>query len=152
MLVYSIKATQEIINKAKTAGDVGEWSYAHHYGITRLTHDHARFDEDSDVNIGDKHVSIKTARFSLIAGSLTKDCSSFDEIWMFYESRVHSNCFAYITKDFTVYEMNLQEFKTFVYQFCGLERESKSNGGYLKIKARSESKKMLNWLAAHVAA
>ena len=152
MLGYSITTTQEIINTAKTAGDVGEWSLARFYGISRNNHDSKRFDQDSDLNVGEKHMSVKTARFSLIAGSLTKDCTTFDEIWLFYESRVHSNCFVYITKDLTVYEMNLNEFKTFVYLFCGLERESKKNGGYLKIKARSESKKMLKWLAAQVAA
>ena len=137
MLHYSITATQEIISIAKTAGDVGEWSLANFYGISRTGHDSKRFDKDSDINVGDKHISVKTARFSLIAGSLTKDCTTFDEIWLFYENHVHSNCFAYITKDLTVYEMNLDEFKAFVYLFCGLERESK---------------KMLNWLAAHVAA
>jgi hypothetical protein len=152
MLSYSITTTQEIINKAKTAGDRGEWSLAHYYGISRTKHDSKRFDQDSDLNVGNKHISVKVARFSLIAGCLTKDCTTFDEIWLFYESKVHSNCFAYITKDLTVYEMNLDEFKAFVYLFCGLERESKKNGGYLKIKARSESKKMLNWLAAQVAA
>lgn len=152
MTTYHITTTEEITAKAKTAGDRGEWALARYYGISRTAHDSKHFDQDSDLNVGNKHMSVKVARFSLMAGSLTKDCATFDEIWMFYESRVHSNCFVYITKDLTVYEMNLKEFKAFVYLFCGLERESKRNGGYLKIKARSESKKMLRWLAAQVAA
>ena len=152
MKTYHITTTEEITTKAKNAGDRGEWALARHYGISRTKHDSVRFDQGSDLDIGDKHISVKVARFSLIAGSLTKDCATFDEIWLFYENRVHSNCFAYITKDLTVYEMNLDEFKAFVYLFCTLEHESKSNGGYLKIKAKTESKKMLRWLAAQVAA
>lgn len=152
MTTYHINTTQEITTTARTHGDVCEWSLAHHYGICRMAHDSVSYDKGSDVNVGDKHISVKAARFSLMAGSLCKGCTTFDEIWALYEKNVHSNCFVYITKDFTVYEMTLDEFKLFVYLFCGLERESKKNGGYLKIKARSESKKMLGWLAAQVAA
>ena len=150
MNTYTI--TPITTEKKVNAGVLGEWAMCAYYGIKRTVHDSSRFDKDSDVNVGDKHISVKTARFSLMAGSLTQDCTTFDEIWAFYEARVHSNYFAYVTKDSTVYEMNLAEFKAFVYLFCGLERESKKNGGYLKIKARSESKKMLGWLAAQVAA
>ena len=150
MTTYTINpiTTDKKIN----AGVKGEWSMCAHLGIKRTVHDNARYDKDSDINVGDKHISVKAARFSLMAGSLCKGCTTFDEIWALYEQNVHSNCFVYITKDFTVYEMTLNEFKLFVYLFCGLERESKKNGGYLKIKARSESKKMLGWLAAQVAA
>lgn len=147
-----LNTKQEIINSAHTAGDAREWTYLDNYGISRTAHDSARFDRDSDANIGDKHISIKAARFSLMAGSYCKNCSTFDEIWALFAANVHSNFFVYITKDFVAYEMTLDEFKVFVYLFCGLERESKKNGGYLKIKARSESKKMLGWLAAQVAA
>lgn len=150
MKAYTI--TPITTDKKVNAGVLGEWSICAYYGINRTVHDNARYDKDSDVNVGNKHMSVKTARFSLMAGSLCKECSTFDEIWALYEKNVHSNSFVYITKDFTVYEMSLAEFKLFVYLFCGLERESKKNGGYLKIKARSESKKMLGWLAAQAAA
>ena len=48
------------------------------------------------------------------------------------------------------YEMNLPEFKQFVYAFCHTERESEKNGGAMKIRCRKESKKMLAWLAEKV--
>lgn len=152
MTTYHINTTQEITTSARTHGDVCEWSLALHYGIKRTSHDCARFDKDSDVNAGNKHISVKSARFTLMSGSYCRNCTTFDEIWALYEQNVHSNCFVYITKDLTVYEMTLAEFKLFVYLFCGLQRESKKNGGYLKIKARDESKKMLGWLAAQAAA
>jgi hypothetical protein len=57
----------------------------------------------------------------------------------------------YGTKNGKAYMMNMDEFKEFVYSFCSLGRESKKNGGACKIKCRSESKKMLQWLEEHAA-
>lgn len=138
--------------KKVTEGDRREWAYCHHHMVDRTSHDCGAYDKDSDCNIGDMHVSVKAAKFSLMSGSKCKDCTTFDEIWERFASTVHSNVFAYITVDYVVYEMNLAEFKEFIYSFCGLTRESKSNGGYAKIKARSESKALLNWLATRAVA
>lgn len=130
----------------KNEGIAREWSLCAYHGICRTSHDHVPYDKGSDIDLADKHISVKASRFSLMSGSFCKDCTTFDEIWNRFESNTHSNIFAYITVAYKVYEMNLAEFKKFVYKFCILEHESEKNGGYLKIKCRKESEKMLNWL------
>ena len=47
--------------------------------------------------------------------------------------------------------MNINEFEQFVYMFGRTERESEKNGGAMKIRCRKESRKMVEWLNAHVA-
>ena len=63
-----------------------------------------------------------------------------------YFSRVHSTEFDYVARDFTVYIMNAEEFREFLMTFCYVARESYKNGGKLKVRARSESKRMVEWL------
>lgn len=154
MTSYSIKAINPDRKDGKkiTQGDIREWSLCDYYGVKRTTHDSKAYDKDSDLNVNDLHISIKASGFSLMSGKLCEGREDFDGIWALFESRVHSNRFAYITKDFTVYEMDIHEFKKFVYTFCYINRESTQNGGRKKIKALSESKKMCKWLAAQVAA
>ena len=147
MTTYTI----ERINH-KNAGIAREWALCHYYGIERTAHDAGAYDKDSDLNAGDKHISIKASAFSLMSGALCEGREDFDGIWNLYESRVHSNTFAYVTADFTVYEMNISEFKMFVYTFGRTERESEKNGGQMKIRLRKESLKMLKWLSERVAA
>ena len=140
--------TSYIINPivAKNAGDAREWALCEYYNMERTAHNSESYDKNSDLNTADgKHISIKSNAFTLMSGSLCNGLTDFDEIWNLYEKNVHSDTFAYITADFTVYEMNLNEFKNFVYNFCGLERESEKNGGAMKIRCKKESKKMLRW-------
>lgn len=131
----------------RNAGDAREWALCRHYMVERTAHDSGAYDRDSDINAGDKHISVKASAFTLMSGNLCEGLETFDGIWNLYATRVHSNTFAYVTVDYTVYEMNLDEFKKFVYTFCRLERESEKNGGALKIRCRKESGKMLKWLA-----
>lgn len=131
----------------RNEGDAREWAMCAHYMVERTAHDSGAYDRDSDVNAGNKHISVKASAFTLMSGSLCEGRDTFDGIWNLFASRVHSNTFAYITVDYTVYEMNLDEFKKFVYTFCRLERESEKNGGAMKIRCRKESGKMLKWLA-----
>lgn len=141
--------TSYIINQIenKNAGDAREWALCEYYNVERATHDALPYDKGSDLNTTDgKHISIKSSGFTLMSGSLCEGLTDFDKIWNLYEHRTHSNTFAYITSDFTVYEMDMVEFKTFVYNFCGLEKESEKNGGVTKIRCRKESKKMIKWL------
>ena len=133
----------------KNHGIAVEWGICSHYMIERVAHDHSSYDTDSDVNVGNKHMSVKSSKFTLMSGSLCEGQTTFDGIWNLYASKVHSNCFVYGTKDGKAYEMNLDEFKQFVYTFCSLEKESEKNGGALKIRCRAESKKMLKWLEEH---
>lgn len=135
----------------KNAGIGREWSLCAYHNVERTSHDHGAYDRDSDLNMGNMHISIKASAFTLMSATLCEGLTSFDEIWNLYESKTHSNTFAYVTADYTVYQMNLDEFKTLVYTFCYLDRESAKNGGGCKIRCRKETKKMLNWLAAQVA-
>ncbi len=143
MLSYRI---EKIDNK--NAGIAREWALCRYYGITRTSHDAQGYDVASDIDAGEKQVSVKASGFSLMSGSLCNGLADFDSIWKLYASRVHSNTFAYVTADFTVYEMTLDEFRAFVYEFARLEKESEKNGGALKIRCRKESKKMVGWLEA----
>lgn len=148
MTIYTIEKQTNMRN----AGIEREWALCHHYGVERTKHDKVRYDQGSDLDVNDKHISIKASGFSLMSSTLCEGRTDFDGIWAIYESRTHSNRFAYVSKDYTVYEMSLAEFKAFVYMFGYLSRDSKANGGRVKIQALKESKKMLNWLAAQAVA
>lgn len=135
----------------KNAGIAREWALCHYYNIDRTAHDSVPYDKGSDLDTGDKHISVKASGFTLMAGNLCHGRDTFDSIWNLYAENVHSNTFDYVTEDYMVYEMSLAEFKRFVYAFGSLEHESEKNGGALKIRCRKESKKMLRWLAEEVA-
>ena len=134
----------------KNAGIAREWALCAYYKVERHKHDNVSYDKGSDLDVENKHISIKASGFSLMAGSLCEGRTDFTSIWDLYAERVHSNTFAYVTKTFEVFEMTLAEFKEFIYAFGALERESESNGGQLKIRCRKESGKMLKWLEARI--
>ena len=131
----------------KNEGDAREWAVCGSKGIERVKHDAGAYDTSSDVNCGSTHISVKASKFSLMSGSLCEGLENFDAIWNLYESKCHSNTWVYVTADYIAYEMNMNEFEQFVYEFCKLERESEKNGGAMKIRCKAESKKMLKWLA-----
>lgn len=130
------------------AGIKAELVYANLCGESGHKFDHVPYDRGSDVNAGHRHISVKSSGFTLMSGNLCEGRTSFDGIWNLYELKVASNEWAYITKDGRAFEMNLGEFKQFVYEFCTVEKESAKNGGASKIRCRKESKKMLRWLEA----
>lgn len=136
----------------KNEGIAREWALCAHYNVERVKHDSLPYDKGSDLDAAGKHISIKASGFTLMSGSLCEGHEDFDGIWNLYEGRVHSDTFAYVTADFTVYEMTLGEFKMFVYTFASVERDSKKNGGAMKIRLHKESGKMLKWLADKAAA
>ena len=136
----------------QNAGIAREWALCRYYKVERTAHDALPYDKGSDLDAAGKHISIKASAFTLMSGSLCEGVEDFDGIWNLYAERVHSDTFAYVTADFTVYEMNIDEFKCFVYTFAHTERESEKNGGALKIRLRKESGKMLKWLADKAAA
>ena len=145
-----IKYTVEKIEH-KNAGIAREWAFGRHYMIERTTHDNVAYNKGSDFEIGTNYYSVKASGASLMAGNLCNGIEDFDGIWNLYETNVHSNIFVYMTNDFVVYEMNIAEFKKFVYAFAHIERESEKNGGAMKIRLRKESGKMLKWLDNMVA-
>lgn len=129
------------LNISHNAGINAEQSL--HYFLHGYTtaHDSRRFDEASDID----NISVKSAHFTLVQGGLLNG-SELEPMVDDYFSRVHSTEFAYVARDFTVYMMNAKEFREFLMAFCTVERDSYKNGGKLKVRARSESKKMMNWL------
>lgn len=129
----------------KNAGDAREWAYCAYRGINRTKHDSAPYNVASDVVIGEEKISIKASKFSLMSGKLCNGLTEFNAIWELYEANVHSNKFVYITEDFTAYEMTIAEFKSFVFEFCKTEKESEKNGGAMKIRCKTESKKVIAW-------
>jgi hypothetical protein len=138
-------------SEKQARGTVREWALCLAYGIERKTHDNLPYYKGSDIEVDGLNISVKAARFTLMAGSLCEGREDFDGIWNLYESKVHSDTFAYVTENGIAYMMNLSEFKQFVYATCGTERESEKNGKAMKIKMRSESRKVLEWLEARVA-
>lgn len=124
-----------------------EFSLCEYYGIHRTKHDNIAFDKGSDIELGEKHISVKSARFTLASGSLNEGFTDFDSIWKIYESKVVSNVFTYVDSNGNCYEMNLTEFKKFVYEFCTVQRDSDNT---MKLRAKHESKKMLDYLRNQV--
>ena len=111
-------------------------------------HDTIPYDKGSDIQ--EYHISVKSARFSLMSGNLCK-AQDFEGIIAEYFENVASDKCAYVTQDFTSYIMDNEQFKTFLMNFCTLARESSRHGGRYKVKMRSESKKVLQWLQLNVA-
>lgn len=146
MTTFNIKNYSE--NNGKTNGDKREFALCAYYGIERTKHDHSPYYCNSDIELDTMNISVKASGASLMSGKLSSGCKTFEGIWRRYRRNVHSDTFAYVTKDFTVYLMNLDEFSKFIHKFGYLARESKQNGGQKKVKLLNESKKMVNWLAA----
>ena len=117
----------------------------YHYNRRHGNHDNLKWNEGSD--IPEQHISVKSAKFSLCAGGQLAG-ETIKEMIDDYFARVASLVFAYVTKNYEVYEMNATEFRAFLEQFAYISRESETNGGKSKIKAKSESKAMLEWLRA----
>lgn len=132
----------------KNNGIRREWAVCAYEGIKRVSHDHSSYDKDSDVNVGNRHISVKSSKFSLMSGSLCEGKTEFDAIWELYSTKAHSNEWCYMTESYIAYFMNKEEFKQFVYEFCSITKESQKNGGYTKIQCRKETKKMIEWLEA----
>ncbi len=135
-------------DNVKNNGIRREWTVCAYAGIERTTHDYAPYDKDSDVNVGNRHISIKASKFTLMSGTLCEGKSEFNDIWELYSAKAHSNEWCYMTEAYTAYFMGKEEFKQFVYEFCHVEKDSEKNGGHYKIRCAKETQKMLQWLEA----
>lgn len=129
------------LNISHNAGINAEQSLRYFLHGYTTAHDSRRFDEASDID----NISVKSAHFTLVQGGLLNG-SELEPMVNDYFSRVHSTEFAYVDRCFIVHMMNAEEFREFLMAFCTVERDSYKNGGKLKVRARSESKKMMNWL------
>ena len=86
-------------------------------------------------------IQIKSARATICKG---KDIAS-------HLTTDKAERYAYITADFkTAYIMSKIEYLTFATLFATLTKESLKNGGAEKLRFKSESKAMLEWLQARV--
>ena len=133
-------------------GVAREWALAAAFGIERTHHDNVRYDKGSDIEVGERKISVKYGGFSLMNGSLCEGQTTMEAIWAIYERSVHSNEFAYVTEQYDVFTMTLAEFKEFVFTFGSIQHESSRHGGYAKIKCNAETKKRVAWLMAKVGA
>ena len=86
--------------------------------------------------------------FRSLASASALSATTFEGQLNEFSERVHSEKFAYVTKNNMVYIMNKVEFLDFCHEFCGWEQESKKNGGAYKVRCRKESKRMIKWLQA----
>ena len=100
-------------------------------------------------DIPEYEMSVKSSKFSLMNGNACI-CQDFNGIVEEFFSRAKSTKFAYVTNDMVAYVMDIEQFRQFVYLFCGLERESQKNGGRYKVKMRAESKKTIAWLVENI--
>ena len=112
------------------------------------THGDKRFFAGSD--IPEYAMSVKTGGFTLATGTINGG-NTIAEKWENFANMTASTCFAFVTTEMVAYIMDMEEFKTFVFTWCRLEKDSAKNGGQMKIRCRHESKKMLAWLKSQAA-
>lgn len=80
---------------------------------------------------------IKSARASICKGTDLKTYLDMDA----------ATAYIYGTQDGTAYIMNRTEYEQFCNEFATLTTESQKNGGGAKLRLKSESKALLEWLA-----
>jgi len=84
-------------------------------------------------------IQVKSSHASICKGSDLAEHMSKDK----------AERYAYVEKTFSkAYIMSPSEYAEFVREFGYIDRESKKNGGATKIRLKSESTKMIEWLNA----
>ena len=85
-------------------------------------------------DIGD--LQVKSARATICKGTDIKAHIEIDG----------AERYGYITKEMTMFVMTKVEYLEFIERFATITRESKKNGGAEKLRLKSESKEMKEWL------
>ena len=137
-------------NESNNKGINREHALCAYFGIERTKHDSTSYDKGSDIEVDGMNISVKSAGATLMSGTFCKTCKTFAGIWRKYRMNVHSDTFAFVTEDYTVYFMDINEFSRFVHKFATLTRESSKNGGYPKIQLKKNNA-MVEWLEERVA-
>jgi hypothetical protein len=83
-------------------------------------------------------IQIKSARATICKGTDLKSHIENDT----------AKRYVYVTKNLVAYEMSKSEYLEFTIMFATLTRESSKNGGGEKMRLKSESKAMIEWLRA----
>ena len=110
-------------------------------GFTATKDANTTYDKGSDIE--ELNASVKSSRFTLTTVKLG---DSFEESVNRYFETVHSTCWIYtvvMEKEVTLYTMNANEFKSFLYSFCSLNERG-------LVRGRATSTKMVAWLENRV--
>ena len=84
-------------------------------------------------------IQIKSARATICRGTDIKAHIAMDA----------ANRYGYVTADFSImYLMNADEWFEFASLFGTITRESRKNGGTVKMRLKAENKAMIEWLMA----
>jgi len=139
MTTMMIENVSEYANKGKAF----EQSLRYALGGTMESGNSLAFDKGSDYE--PLHLSIKSESFTLASANVMRSKTFEGQVNEFFE-RTASKRFAYVANSLKVYNMTAREFRQFVNQFCSFSQESKKNGGGYKVRMRSESKAVIEWL------
>lgn len=150
--MYAINITAYANTDNQNKGICKEWGLCRYYGIERASHDHSNYMEASDIELENgMNISVKSPKATLMSGRYCTDCTTKEEIIEKYCSTCHSNVVAFISHEWIAYMMTITEFIDFLRTFGRLGRDSKKNGGKVKVVFGDETKKMKKWLAEHAA-
>ena len=138
------------VSTKRNNGDAREENFDYMLNGKITGKDSLPFDVASDVTHMGVGYSVKSDHFTLVSARLVSGDNMADILDQYF-ARVHSTLWAYITRDYAAYVMDMAEFREFLETFATLERESQKNGGGVKVRCRAESRKMLDWLTERVA-
>ena len=125
----------------KNNGEFTESCIKHHRGLDYMVNPSTTFDSGSDIE--ELNASVKSSRFTLVNKTLA---DTFDETVNLYFETVHSTCWIYavvLEEEVTLYTMNADEFKSFLYAFTALNERN-------VIRAKATSTKMIKWFEEKV--
>lgn len=122
-------------------GEFAEAITKHVFGYEPVKDASTPYDKGSDIE--ELNASVKSSRFTLTTVKLG---DTFDEIIESYFATVHSTLWIYtvvIERKATLYLMNADEFKNFLYSFAGLNERK-------LIRGKATSTKMIRWFEERV--
>lgn len=122
------------LNNYKNHGQDAEQSIRFTLTGELLKADNLRHDLGSDC----LNYQIKSARATVCKGTDLKAYLDIDA----------SSEYIYADNDGTAWVMNREEYESFCTEFGSVQADSRKNGGDLKIRLKSESKAMKEWLKA----